>query len=128
MLTRYQNHFLMPKEIVDRILPVSKTIRYVLVVDNHGETVFSHTTPRSLINGDQSESIAKDVHFLGGLLKVYDDIVGENIFTHLIRAKGHILMFHKAGWIFLVSCDNASRQEVADMADEIEDIIHAHMG
>ena len=112
---------------MDHILSVSESIRYVLVVDSQGEMVLCHTTPRSFIGKDQSESIARDVHFLKGLLRVYDDVVGENIFTHLIRARGHILMFYESGWIFLVSCDNASRQEIADMADEIEDVIHSHM-
>lgn len=126
-MTEYQSEFLTPKKIVDQILAAGQSIRYVLVVDSNGEMVFSHTTPRSLISNDQSESIAKDVHFLRGLLRVYDDIVGENIFTHLIRARGHIMMFHKSGMVFLVSCDNASRQEIADLADDIEDIIHSHI-
>ncbi|HJU14502.1 MAG TPA: hypothetical protein VJ792_08630 [Candidatus Nitrosotalea sp.] len=123
----YQKQFVIPKKIVDEILSVSESLRYILVVDQNGEAVFSHTTPRSLISDGQSESVAKDIHFLRGLLKVYDDIVGENIFTHMIRERGHILIFHKQGWLFLVTCDNSSRHEVADVADSVEEIITRHM-
>lgn len=123
----YQKQFVVPRKIVDEILSVGGSVRYILVVDQDGELVLSHTTPRSLISDDQSASVAKDIHFLRGLLKVYDDIVGQNIFTHMIREKGHILIFHVGGWLFLVTCDSSSRQEIADMADAIEETINRNM-
>lgn len=123
-----QRHFPNPKQIADNIISISNAVRYVLVVDENGEAVYSKTTPKSLIENEQAQALARDVHFLKGLLSVYNDIIGENTFTHLIRAKGHILMFYYANWILLVSCERQkSRQEVAHISDKIEYIIKNHI-
>jgi hypothetical protein len=123
-----QKHFPRPKQIVDNIISASDAIRYVLVVDENGEEVYSKTTPKSIIGSERSGALAKDIHFLKGLLKMYNDIIGENTFTHLIRSKGHVLMFDYANWIFLVSCERErSRHEIADISDKIEYIIKDHV-
>ena len=109
--------------LAERLLAVSAKVRYILALDENGEVIFCRTTERSLVNYSDADALAKDVHFLKGLLRVYDDVAGRNLFTHLIREKGHILMFYPGDWVFLVSCDGMERTEAAAAADEMEGII-----
>ncbi len=116
-------------KIVDEIISVSDKSRYVLVVDDKGNPIHSRMVSKSfLLKENQATALATDMHVLGQLLKLYDDTIGKNTFTHLIREKVHALIFYVENWIFLVSCDrNLDRHQIADISENIESIIKKYV-
>lgn len=72
--------------------------------------------------------LAADMLVLKRLLALYDEMIGENSYTHLIRKHVHVIIFYVKGLIFLISCErDTSRREIADISEKIESVIEKHM-
>lgn len=111
-------------KIVDEIMSSSDAVRRVLVIDENGNEAYTKATPATLIEDGLVRAFARDMHFLRGMLGLYDDVIGENVFTHLIRTKGQMLIFTRGRWTFFLSCERErSRHEVAEISDRVERII-----
>lgn len=110
------------EKIVDDIISVSDSIRFVMIIDEQGKVVQSKITTKSYLLRDEHASLlAMDMQVLRKLLKLYDEFIGENTFVHLIRKQVHVLIFYVKEWIFMVSCDrNTTRHKIADISEEID--------
>jgi len=108
---------------------ISNAIRFVLVVDDKGNPIDSKVVTKSfLIKESHAMPLAADMLVLKRLLALYDEIIGENSYTHLIRKHVHVLIFYVKGLIFLVSCErDTSRREIADISEKIESVIEKHL-
>ena len=117
------------KKVIFDITCVSHAIRFVLVVDEKGNPIDSKVVTKSfLIKEKHAMPLAADMIVLKRLLALYDEIIGENSYTHLIRKHVHVLIFYIKGLIFLVSCErDTSRREIADISEKIESVIEKHL-
>ncbi len=114
-------------KIANEISATSDKIRFILIVDEKGDPVYQRILSKLFsLNEKQSIALSSDMLILKQLLRLYDEIIGENQYTHLIREKVHVLIFYFKGMIFLVSLERElSRKSVAEIADKIEPIIHS---
>ena len=117
------------KKIISEIVSINNAIRFVLIVDDKGTPIDSKVVTKSfLIKESHSMPLAADMLVLKRLLALYDEIIGENTYAHLIRKHVHVLIFYVKGLIFLVSCErNTSRREIADISEKIEFIIEKYL-
>ncbi len=113
-------------EITDEISATSDKMRFILVIDEKGIPIYHRILSKSFaLNEKQSIALASDMLILKQLLRLYDDMIGENQSVHLVREKVHALIFYFKGMIFLVSLERSlDRKTVAEISDKIESIIH----
>lgn len=112
-------------KLIDDIISVSSAVRYVMVADDDGRLLDSKSVTRSFLkNEDQGKTLATDMRVLKQLLKLYDEMVGRNTFTYLVRENVHVLIFYPSNFVILVSCDrHIARHEVMDISEKIDSII-----
>ncbi len=117
------------KKITAEIASVNSAIRFVLVVDEKGTPLDTRVITKSfLIKENQAMPLATDMFVLKRLLALYDEIIGENTFTHLVRKHVHVLIFYVNDLMFLVICERErSRCEIADISGKIESVIEKHL-
>jgi hypothetical protein len=78
------------KKITEEVTSVNHAIRFVLVVDEKGIPIDTRVITKSfLIKENQAMPLATDMFVLKKLLALYDEIIGENTFTHLVRKHVH---------------------------------------
>lgn len=116
-------------QLVDIMMSSSSAIHRVLVIDGMGNEIYTKATDKTLIREEHVQAFAKDADFIKKLLKLYDDMIGETVFAHLIRTKGQLLFFNYLNWTFCFSCTReASRYEIAEISDRMEKMIKNQIG
>ncbi len=112
-------------KIVDEISATSNLMRFILIVDDKGNPVHQRILNKSFsLNESQAIALSSDMLILKQLLRLYDEIIGENQSIHLVREKVHVLIFYFKGMIFLASLERRlDRKSVAEIANKIESII-----
>ncbi len=114
------------EKILDDIMGIGKSIRFVFVTNEEGKIVHSRVSTKSfLLTEKQASILGVDMQILRKLLKLYDEIIGKNTLVHLVRDKVHVLIYYVNEWIILVSCDrDADRHELTDISIQIDTIIN----
>jgi len=111
--------------LLDDIVAISDSIRFVFVTNMEGKIVYSKVSTKSfLLDKNQSSVLGVDMQVLRQLLKLYDEMLGPNTFVHLVRDKVHVLIFYIDKWTILVSCNrDTERHKLTDISIQIESLV-----
>ena len=95
------------KELVDKILQMSHSFRFVGIVDNVENTLFSKMGKGkvSLVTEKEEEKFAKDLQTIQKIHDEFSEKLGRVTFSHIIRENVQQLIFHISRITLYVTCE-----------------------
>ena len=113
-------------KLSDKILSVDDTMRYIGIVDEKGNTIYSKMKEgkKSLKSREEENKFSAEMHITRQMQQVFDDSLGKITLTHMTRAKLHQLVYYEGNLIIYVTCErNVDSHKIAEISEKIEKII-----
>lgn len=115
------------EKITNEILAIDDMMRYVIITDEKGTTLFSKTkTGKTILfkSNDQINMISSELRTLRELLKFHNDDLGPAHSVHLIREKVNILIYFVPELTICVSYEpNASDSKTLEISQKTKTVI-----
>lgn len=114
------------KELVDEILQLSHSLRFVGVIDTMENTLYSkHVEGKSsLISEDEEEKFAFDLKNIKQIESSYNPKLGKVTFTHVVRENVQQLIFQVDVVLFCVTCEpEVEHNTIVEISKLITDTI-----
>ncbi len=116
-------------KLINEIVEVDNAIRFVSIIDEEGREIANNvSTDVFLLKKSQQQTLGFDMLILKELFDLYDEVLGQQSFAHLMREKVHVLLYYVKNLIIVVSCERTtSHHKITGIAECINQIIEKHI-
>ncbi len=108
-----------------QILAVDDSMRYVEIIGEKGESLFSKLKNGKKSLGEKDEAMfSHDLFIMKKMQKVFDESLGKVVFTHMVREKLHQLIWNYGNFIIYCTCEgNTENRKIIEIASKIESLL-----